>query len=283
MAEITGPGLYPDVPEAEYHADPVPGGSLSSSGARAILACPARFRWEQDNPPASKSTYDIGSAAHKLVLGVGPDICPIDADDWRTKAAKEARAAAYTAGQIPVLAREHEMVQAMAEALRRHPVASALLDPTSGAGEQTLVWQDPRSGVSCRARLDWLRDFAGIADYKTSVSAAPTAFAKSVARYGYHQQAPFYIDGLVALGLGDPDTQFRFIVQEKTPPYLVAVYTLDAAALRRGRELNHRARLAYQRYMAADEWPGYGDEITELSLPAWATNEDLYHDEGDLL
>jgi len=36
---IRRPGLY-DLPEHIYHADPVPGGSLSSTGARRLLGEP---------------------------------------------------------------------------------------------------------------------------------------------------------------------------------------------------------------------------------------------------
>jgi len=37
---ITEPGVYA-LPADVYHADPVAGGSLSSSGAKKLLACPA--------------------------------------------------------------------------------------------------------------------------------------------------------------------------------------------------------------------------------------------------
>jgi hypothetical protein len=50
--KITKPGIYPGVPDEVYHADPVEGGSLSSTGARKILDCPAKFKWERDTRPA---------------------------------------------------------------------------------------------------------------------------------------------------------------------------------------------------------------------------------------
>lgn len=277
MAEpITTPGVYPDVPEEDYHRDPVKGGSLSSSGARRLLECPAKFRWEQENPPPPKAAFDIGSAAHKLVLGAGPELEVIDADNWQTKAAREARDAARAAGKIPVLTHEHETVTAMAEAIRRHPIASRLLDPEQGDPEQTLVWECEQTGVTCRARLDWLpRPTDGrliLSDYKTSVSAEPTSFAKSVANYGYHQQDPWYIDGVRTLGLGGADTAFLFIVQEKTPPYVVTIFELDTEARRIGVRRNLEARLTYARCTETDHWPTYTDQIELLSLPAWATH-----------
>src|SRR5690606_36787791 len=69
---IRRPGLY-DLPEHIYHADPVPGGSLPSTGAWLLLECPARFRYEHAHPPVPRPHVDFGTAAHKLVLGVGPE------------------------------------------------------------------------------------------------------------------------------------------------------------------------------------------------------------------
>ena len=55
-----------EVDETTYHADR---GSLSSTGARKLLECPARFRHEQLSPPPAKGVFDFGKLAHKLVLG----------------------------------------------------------------------------------------------------------------------------------------------------------------------------------------------------------------------
>jgi len=148
---VTAPGVY-DIPEHEYHADPIAGGSLSSSGARKLLTpgCPALYRHSVDHGNEHKAAFDFGHAAHKLVLGVGAEIVPVDADDWRTKAAKEAKEAAYAAGKVPLLVADVILVHNMADAIRNHPVASALFDPERGKAEQSLFWPDIASGV-------WLR------------------------------------------------------------------------------------------------------------------------------
>src|SRR4051812_35256773 len=101
--KVTEPGIYPDLSNDDYHADPVPGGSLSSSGARSLLECPAVYRHQRDHGRPNKAHYDIGHAAHMLVLGAGPDIYPVDAADWRTKAAKEEAEQAREFGMTPLL------------------------------------------------------------------------------------------------------------------------------------------------------------------------------------
>jgi hypothetical protein len=272
--EITEPGVY-DIPAEVYHADPVPGGSLSSSGARRLLppGCPALFRYEQDHPTPSTKPMELGTAAHKLVLGVGPELVRIDADEWRTNAIKADVAAVRAEGGIPLKPAEYEQVQAMAAALRAHPLARRLLARGYGQPERAVFWRDDDTGVMRRALLDWLpvdgRGRPVIADYKTTVSANPKAIVKTVEKYGYHCQGPWYLDALRAVGY-PPETAFIFIFQEKTPPYLVTLCELDADALRDGRALNRRALNIYARCTATGRWPGYSDDIEQISLPPWA-------------
>lgn len=272
------PGVY-TIPEADYLADPVPSGSLSCSGARRILDCPAKFRWERDHP-VHKDVFDFGKAAHGAVLGVDGGLDVIDAPDWRKKAAQEARDESRANGRTPIL--EHEAIQVaeMAAAVRQHPIAGALLDPARGGQpEQTLIWPDQRAPVTLRCRIDWLPPVPAtgrmiVTDYKTSVSAGPRQFARSVANYGYHQQHAFYIAGVSAV-LGVDDPAFVFIVQEKDPPYLVTVCELDADAVRVGRERNRRAIDLYHECVTTGRWPSYSDEVELLSLPTWTA---IQHD-----
>jgi hypothetical protein len=276
---VTEPGVY-DLPDETYHADPVPGGSLSFTGARKLLppSCPALFRHWLDNGEAAKREFDFGHAAHQLVLGTGPQIVVVDAPAWRTKAAREQRDAAHAAGRVPVLAEEYEQVRGMAAALHRHPIAKALFDPDRGDPEQSLFWVDRPTSVWRRARLDWLPHHGGgrfiVPDYKTAPCAAPSAIEKSVHNFGYHQQGAFYLDGVTALGLAD-DAAFLLVVQEKTPPYLVNVVRLDDVALRIGRDLNREAIDKYAECVADDHWPGYSDEVEYISVPPWVEKQHM--------
>jgi PDDEXK-like uncharacterized protein DUF3799 len=271
--EITQPGIY-EIPEDVYHADPVPWGSLSSTGARTILNdCPAKFRYEQTHP-VYKQIFDFGSAAHKLVLGTGPLLAIVEAENWRTKAAQEKQKEAREAGKIPLLTAEHEQVKAMANALRDHPLASAALDPARGGKpEQSLFMQDEASGVWLRSRLDWMPDPHSamrpvVFDYKTTKNASPDSFAREMANYRYHLQAAWYSH--LYYEITGVDAPFLLIAQDKEPPYLVAVCQPDAEAMRAGRDLMRQAIDIYASCAAVDEWPGYGNEVHTISLPPWA-------------
>lgn len=272
---VTEPGVY-DMDEALYFSDPVPAGSLSSSGAKLLLppSCPALFRHAADNPPKTKRQFDLGHAAHKYVLGVGADLVSVDAEDWRTKAAKEAAADARAEGKIPLLACEVAQVKAMAAALRRNPLAAALLNPERGKPEQSIFWHDATFGIWRRARLDWLpmpgRGRFTVTDYKTSTSANPEDFAKAVHNFRYHLQDRWYRDAVQAVGLAE-DPLFTFIVQMKDPPYLVSTVQLDAETQRVGRDLAAQAMATYRDCTEVGYWPDYtGGEIPEIGLPHWA-------------
>ncbi|MFG2670816.1 PD-(D/E)XK nuclease-like domain-containing protein [Streptomyces sp. NPDC048445] len=270
------PGLHPDLSMTEYHADR---SSLSSSGARKLLppSCPALFRYEQDHPQKPKKTFDIGNAAHREVLGEGPELVLVDAKRWDTNAIRAELAEIRAEGAVPLKRDEYDDVLGMADAIRRHPVASALFNPEHGRPEQSVFWRDP-TGITRRARFDWLPDPREgrliIPDYKTCRSAEPSALAKAVDEFGYHQQADWYRAGARAAGLGDEHTAFVFVCQEKTAPYLITVFEPDAAALRIGAAKNRRAIETYARCTESGYWPGYSDAIEYLSLPPYAERRD---------
>lgn len=267
-AEVV-PGVY-DIDAELYHSDPIPGGSLSSTGARILATqCPAKFKHWVDNPEPYKPEFEFGTAAHTVVLGDGPDLVKVEHTDWRTKEAKKAVAAARAADKVPLKPADYQTVHDMATELLAHPEARDLLAPGSGQAEQSIFWLD--HGVWRRARIDWLRD--DIVDYKTCRSANPLHLEKAVYEYGYHQQEEFYRDGAVALDLIRPDAPFKFIFQEKTEPYLVTVAELDGTARDIGRRLNERALFLYDHCRDTGHWPAYVEDTTVISLPAWVERQ----------
>lgn len=261
---IAEPGVY-DIDADVYHSH----ASLSSSGARAILppSTPAAFRY---GVRTQKTAWDMGHAAHLRVLGEGPELVEVKARDWRTKAAQTARDEAYARGAVPLLTEQIRTVDAMADAVRRHPLASRLLTPGDGVAERSLFWRDEETGVMLRCRPDWLTS-RWCVDYKSTTCAENTAFAKSAYSYGYYIQAPFYLAGLAALGT--PREAFMFIAQEKTPPYLVNVVQLDDEAMAAGAAQMRRAINLYAQCMADGDWPGYPLDVPTLALPHWAMRE----------
>jgi hypothetical protein len=278
QAPVAGPVIRDDLTAEAYHADRT---SISSSGLRALLApgCPAQFKYDRDNPKPPKREFDLGHAAHKLVLGIGEELEPLDFDNYLTKAAKTARDEARAAGAVPLLTHEWEQVQAMAAAIRQHPVAGPLFTPGGGVAERSIFWTDPRTGARCRCRPDWLPHRGDgrlvVVDYKTARAVDPEAIQRAVYERGYHAQAAFYLDGVKAASLhGGQEPAFVFAFQSKTPPYLVHLVELDYPALVLGAARNERALRIFADCERSGVWPGFNDRITYLPLPPWAEKKD---------
>lgn len=282
---ITAPGVY-DLSEREYHADPVPGGSLSSSGARKLLApgCPALFRYERDHPTPPSDEMNLGSAVHRLVLGKGAEIMVLrdeDGDpypDLKKPAARRAKAAALAEGKIPLLHKQLQIAEAMAAAIKADRDAGPLFAAGTGQAEQSIFWQD--GPVWRRALIDWLRPGADrmiIADYKSTAKPLDDeSLSKTMAGYGYHQQLAWYRDAVRAVGLCEKPAAL-LVFQMTVDPHLVRVVEPDPVALRVGDHLNRQAVDLYAECVRTGLWPGYGGSIDMISLPPYI--ERLYERE----
>ena len=263
--KITKPGLVFDMDDEEYHGDPVPGGSLSSSLARRLTEhVPAKaFASHHNRQPTA--AMNLGKAAHLHALGAGPELV-VWQHDGRTKAGKEERAerADDIAAEriIAVKPEERDQVIGMAKALRADPEVAAMLD--AGTPEVSVFWRE--QGTWCRGRFDLLGDVGD--DYKTCDDASARGFERAMSQYGYHQQADFYLRGLRAIDHPAGDQPMRFICQEKTYPYLVQVHACDELAMEIAAALNDRAIRIFAECIASGEWAGYPSLIAEpTALP----------------
>ncbi len=265
-------GLHPAtaLTNAAYHALDAVGKSDLDKIARSPL------HWKHAEREET-AAMRIGSAVHCAVLE--PDrfateyvIAP--ECDKRTKAGKEQwlefEGANY--GKT-VLSREDGLLcHNIAGRVRAHPRVADFL--AHGQPEMSALWKDAEFGTRCRARYDWLQDAGVILDLKTTQDASPAAFAKSCASFRYHVQAAWYLDSYHAT-TGDLPLGFIFIAVEKTAPYAVALYELDAEAVELGRALARRDLARYANARELDCWPGYPDAVQSLSLPKWATYAEI--------
>ncbi|MGC5534297.1 PD-(D/E)XK nuclease-like domain-containing protein [Streptomyces sp. SR-10] len=271
---VAAPVVIDGMTAEAYHADR---NSISSTGLRKILApgCPAQLRYDLDHPQPHKKEFDLGHAAHLLVLGEGPELEVIDAPDWKKVATRELRDLAYAEGKVPLLTKDHDMVQAMAAAIRQHPLAGPLFTPGTGVAEQSIFWTDPATGVRCRIRPDWLKQLPGLAlcvDYKTIKSADPDTVSKAIRDHAYHQQDALYTDGIWA-ALQPEDVRFIFVFQSKTAPYLITVRELADQDRDIGRARNERALRIFAECQATGNWPDWTGPVTDIptiSMPTWA-------------
>src|SRR5436305_14337585 len=129
----------------DYHAIR----ALSASGAWLLVEeCAAKFLWRSPwNPlyaPEAKTEFDLGIAAHLAVLEPerqADSIVLIEAGDYRTTKARDARDAARAAGLVPLLPYQFDIVRAIAGSIRAHPIASESF--AGGEPELTLIRSGP--------------------------------------------------------------------------------------------------------------------------------------------
>ncbi|MFJ3089100.1 PD-(D/E)XK nuclease-like domain-containing protein [Streptomyces sp. NPDC086838] len=274
ITETAAPVVINGMSADDYHADR---NSVSSTSLRKILApgCPAQLRYDLDHPQAPKKEFDLGNAAHAAVLGEGHDIVELDYPNYLKADARSARDAAYAANKVPLLPKEKAQVDAMAAAIREHPLAGPLFQPGTGVAEQSIFWTDPATGVRCRIRPDWLKKLPGLTlcvDYKTIKSADPETVSKAIRDHAYHQQDALYTDGIWA-ALDPQDVRFIFVFQSKTAPYLVTVRELTDQNRDIGRAKNERALRIYADCQTTGIWPDWTGPVTEIptiSMPTWA-------------
>jgi len=284
--QIIAPGFY-DIPEADYHADPVKEPSLSNSIAKVMVNESPLHAWGEHsrlNPhyqATHKSAFDLGSTCHGLLLDQEDNYCPIDHPDWRTKDAKEQREQAHDSGRIPLLKKDFDRAREMADSARRqlkyHEDAACFLMNTCHS-ERTMVWQE-QNGVWCRSRIDRMTAKSSIVfDYKTTAQGAhPDKWGgRTLYDHGCDMQDAFYSRGIKTLTGVEP--AFLFVVQETTPPYALSVISMTPVGKAIGNVKVERAIAMWDWCTKHNKWPGYPNKTAYVDPPIWQQRE--WIDEG---
>ena len=263
-----------DIPSHEYHdLKAVSAGMVWDMDNSCPLKAWAASPWNPTRPIPRAKHFDIGSAVHLAVLephDLADRVSIVDALDYRTKAAKEARDSAYAENRIPILQSEYSQILDLAEAIQRHPMAKGLF--TAGSAERSLVWE--WRGIPCKCRPDYLADDRSfIVDLKTAVSAHPKEIARKALLEGWHVRASWYLPGVREV-TGELPEKYLFVVIEKEFPHIVEVYELDTKALIYGEQIVGRSMRRLTWCFKTNEWPSYGEGgISDLELPSWSEFE----------
>jgi hypothetical protein len=265
VLKITKPGIYRGVTEADYRADPTPTPSLTQSAVKILLERSPKHAWtgnQRLNPqfePDDDPKFDVGNAAHRLVLGRGKDFEIVQASDWRSKAAKDAREAAAEQGKIGILQDQFEqacqMNLALTQQLAKHEDSDAFTD---GDAEVMIAWEE--NGVWFRALIDWLHtDLCTVDDYKSSgMSMASHVLGMRAEAAGWHIQAAFIERGLDILDPRNAGRRlFRFVGQETAKPHAINVMHMNEYWLTMGRKKVETGAAIWRACIASNNWPAY--------------------------
>lgn len=268
-------GLVKDMPAERYHSI----AAMSAGGLKRMRTSPAHFYGLQLDParPTSEPTPAMrnGTLVHTALFepeAVSARYVVKPAGmDGRTKEGKAW--AAENAEREIVDAVQMQAAQAQAAAVRALPDVAALL--ADGYGEASAFWIDEETGELCKCRPDWVApagDGVILVDGKTCQDASPEGFGRAIWNFAYHLQAAWYVDGFQA-ATGLRVHGFVFAAVESAWPHAAAAYMLGDDVMDAARRENRRLLNRYAECKSSGVWPGYGDAIQLINLPAWAQRQ----------
>lgn len=231
-------------------------------------------------PKNPAKCLDRGSSAHTLLLNAGKEIRIVDADDWRTKKAREDRDALRMAGFIPLLQKEKDAldrgIPIIQEKIRN---AGIRLDQT----KNELMIHFESDGVQCRRALDaWDESNRIIYDLKSITCAHPDFCEKRANDLDYDIEFAASMDAIYKLYNEDEAilgrVKFIFIFIELEPPYAVTPLPVGGAFAAAGYQRWSNAKAKWRQALLTGEWPGYDYHMREIGVPAWKEKR-IFEDE----
>lgn len=280
-------GIYRDVPFRDY----CEWEAVNSSSLGPMAISPAHYKHQLATPREDTDAFRLGRFIHSAKLepssllndyAVVPDNLYDDvvcADGSKpsnpksTKQGKEKHAAwVKSIGERQIVDPTWlTQMQDMLAAINCNPRASMWLNH-NGPAEVSYVWDDPDTGIRCKARCDKLDPGARIiTDIKTTASVED--FTTSIGKFAYHRQAAFYCRGMDLL---DPKPgewfKFVFVAVSKVQPYLCHAAPLDDDSLSGGRQLVSEALQRIAECRTSNDWPG-PPEPKSWRAPAWSMPE----------
>jgi exodeoxyribonuclease VIII len=273
-------GIYYDLSNADYHGDRT---AVGCTGLKTILEAPACYfgRYLDPNCPPEPERETAGRRFGTLVhaylfeherfnerYAVGPAVSSRALKAWKDFCAS------LPMGVEAITPAEYDCLQQVRMQARDIPDFAKAL--TSGHGEVSAYAVDEATGVRVKVRPDWVEDVGSDAvilwDGKTYASADENEFVRQAARMKYAMQAGLYSD-FYAKASGKKVLAFVFLLVADDYPNLTNAVMLDDNSMAAGRRQYRRALDTYAECMRTGVWPGYGNDVKTVSLPAWALEE----------
>lgn len=282
--------LAQNVAPREYHAQTArrgePAFAMSPSQLKEFGKCPAR--WINGyNPPGSDAkawgslldacllTPEHVSEHYAVKPATYQDSKTGEPKPWNANAKFCRDWANWQGGREIISAGELNRADEAVAAMLKDEVSKAFLDASDRQVLVTGQWHDEETGliVPVRCLLDLVprpdTEFYKCAgDLKTTRNAALIPFQRQVYQYGWHVQAAFDLDLLVA-ATGEDRCEWVFLVQESFAPWQSAKRLLSVDFIEMGRVEYRRLLKLYCRCLAAGIWPDY-DAHDEAIQGGWS-------------
>ncbi len=228
------------------------------SQLKHMASSPAHYFQATQGGWFSSAPQRLGAGSHAIIFGQPTAVYP-----GKVRRGKEWEQFKQDNADALWLSRSEEaQATVLADAVRNHREASALLFADDSAVEQRIEWNF--MGRACAGTPD-VRTGSYIVDLKTTKCAHPERFARDATFRSYHAQLAWYLDGVRLSGLGTP-TEAYIVAVESTPPHPVTVLRLTDNAIDQGRRL---CRIWLERVLGCERdnrWPGYCESIVPFDV-----------------
>jgi hypothetical protein len=217
-------------------------------------------------------SMDMGVLIDGLLFGRPPKVVVVPFDDFRTKAAKEARDAALAAGAIVLKQGQDDVVGAAVAQLA--PKIARL-----GMVEHHVKMEWAAGGCPHRGEMDGIApsgDRIRIYDLKTcgGGEARKNASPGSIVSMGYDIQGMAYVEGLAETRRLDPrEIDFTLVFVETEPPFAMVLRTFSPTMRVMGTRRWERARAKWLAAYATNDFSP-DDAERDVDPPEWAIREE---------
>lgn len=271
LSEIKWPSVVSDLPAEVYHAVD----ALSASRLQILNTGTNKHLSHKLSNPDDNEDFVVGRAFHAAVLQ--PEVYAAEfvaMPDGLKRTTKEGKAEyerLIATGKQVLTASQAKQIEGMRQTALEHPEARYFLNTLAGTAEVSAFVEFDGyecKGVKSKARFDRVVEIDGevaIVDLKSSRSASRDDFERSIWSYGYGTQCAGYLRAARQFWNVQ---HFVFVVVEKEPPHVTAVYRMSDTVIK---EFNHKLDLLIDRYQNYIDNPHEGyTGITEIGVPAWA-------------
>ena len=245
---------------------------LSQSSLKEFLVSPAHYLASTEVKKEPTKAMILGTAFHAEMLQADPTqhYAVKLKMDGRTKEGK-----AYNeqfeiehAGKAIIDEKELETIKAMAESVRKHPLASQLFAGLTHKEVAMFGTAHPAGGaVRLKGLVDGYSATGGYAiDLKSAEDASPRyfGFPKAIKDRDYDIQEVQY--RWLLDKNGKVCNEFYFIAVEKVPPYAVGVYTISKKAIEKTTQKWENAIHDFAVCQSSGKYPAYSDSSVEVNL-----------------
>lgn len=277
--------LLPALPFRQY----IQLDGISTTQLKAMDPTPRHYWDKYINPDRERAETTpemiVSNAARLLVHS--PDSWPDEYAtipeglDRRTKEGKELFAKVAAQGLTPIKKDEADRAQAIAEAVCELGAARSLFADREGLHDAVITWEDAETGYLCKVRLDWhlppceAFPTGVIWSTKTSTDIGKEGFRNQAYNAAYHISAAMQITAFMAqYGTQEPPIYIWGAARSRRP-FIARPFYATGQQIELGLSEYQRLIRSYADCTAADEWPGYPDELTDCGLPPFAKKPEI--------